>query len=358
MLKHNVKSLSPIKIAGIILVILSLWMASGIFKHKTTTQPAKPVAKAKVVKSQAQLRNTSLRFNGVTKAHKGATLRPEVSGIVSKVIAHNGDFLKEGEVILKIDEENRKKLYQQAKSELESAKMQFAAARIVYEKQLSSKNNFVDATSKLNMAEAHFEKAKLELEKTNIKAPFDGYVDSINVKEGDYISNSIGSIICQFSSLEKLVAIIHASQADLNFINESSTANIITSKGAIIPGKVIFIGKVADPLTQTFPVEIEIKNAESQLRIGESIVVEVQSDTPLLAHYIPKSSLVLDSQGRIGVKTLSPDGIVMTKSIDIIDEEVDGFLVDGLSDEEYIITMGAAFVVDGEKIEDDEDAPN
>jgi multidrug efflux system membrane fusion protein len=332
-------------------------MVSGLFKNKTHQQPTKQIAKAKVVKSQAQLRSTSLRFNGVTKAHKGATLRPEVAGIVSKVIAHNGDFLREGEGILKIDEENRKKLYQQAKSELESAKMQFAAARIVYEKQLSSKNNLVDATSKLNRAEALFEKAKLELEKTNIKAPFDGYVDAIKVKEGDYISNSIGSIICQFSSLEKLVALIHASQADLNSINELSTANIITSKNAVIPGKVIFIGKVADPATQTFPVEIEIKNAESQLRIGESIVVEVQSDSPLLAHYIPKSALILDAKGRIGVKTLNPDGMVITKNIDIIDEEVDGFLVGGLSDQESIITMGAAFVIDGEKIED-EDSPN
>ncbi len=340
---------TPVRLLVFILIIISLWMASGIFKSKEKEVEIKQAVKVKVIESESSARNMSLQFNGVTKSDKSITLRPEVSGAVTKVFAKDGDFLNAGQIILKIDEENRKKLYQQALSELGSAKIQFKAARITYEKKFSSKNYLIEATSKLKMAEAGLESAQRTLEKTIVKAPFNGYLESIKVKEGDYVSNSIGSVMGQFSSMDIVIATIYASQSDLHFIHKASDATIINSNNLLIPGAITFIGRVADPATRTFPVEITVDNRKHLLRIGESITVELRGNSDEDLHYVPKSSLVLDSLGRISVKTLCKNGNVITKNIGIKDEDSNGFWISGLGKIESIITVGASFVAEGDK---------
>jgi multidrug efflux system membrane fusion protein len=327
-------------------------MISGVFTNgKEVKQEARQAVKVKAVESIALDRQTILILSGVTKAEKTATLRPEVAGAVSKVYAKDGEYLKAGDIILKIDEENRRKLHEQAHSELQSAKIQFEAARVLYEKKLSSKNHFIEAKSKLSMAEAAFERARLAFEKTSIRAPFDGYIDTIKVKEGDYISTSIGSIVGQFSSFDKLIATFYVPHCDLDSIQESSDAIIITIGGKKITGRITFIGKVAEQDTRTFPVEVTIDNGEHALRIGETVTAELLRKVNGNMHYIPKSSIVLDADGKIGVKVLDDRKEVMTKNISIEDEDKNGFWISGLNDKECIITVGAAAVTDGEKVQ-------
>lgn len=342
---------TPLRFMILVLIVIGLWMASGSFKAKVKKEDVRQAIKVRTMESKAASKSTILQFNGVTKSHKSITIRPEVAGAVTKVFAKDGDFLKAGSVILKIDEENRKKLYQQAESELGSARIQFEAARITYEKKFSSKNYFIEANSKLKMAEASLESARRALEKTSIKAPFDGYIEAIKVKEGDYVSNSIGSVIGQFSSLDSLIATAYASQADLDFINNAKEATVISASDNKIPGKITFVGRVADASTRTFPVEISVDNKQQLLRIGESVTVELKGNSTEGLHYIPKSSVVLDSLGKISIKTLGPDGSVATKCVIIKDEDSNGFWISGLDDIESIITMGASFVAEGEKVQ-------
>lgn len=342
---------TPMRFMVLVLIVIGLWMASGAFKSKEKRVEAKQAVKVRTMESKAAPKSTVLQFNGITKSHKSITIRPEVAGAVTKVFAKDGDFLKAGTVILQIDQENRKKLYQQAESELNSAKIQFEAARITYEKKFSSKNYFIEANSKLKMAEASLESARRALEKTTIKAPFDGYLEAIKVKEGDYVANAIGSVIGQFSSMDSLIATVYASQSDLEFIDHAAEAIVVGANDTRIPGKVTFVGRVADASTRTFPVEVTISNAKQLLRIGESVTVELKGDTDEGLHYIPKSSVVLDSVGKIGIKVLSRDGSVATKNVTIRDEDHNGFWISGLEEVESIITMGAAFVAEGDQVQ-------
>ncbi len=357
-LKHRLPALdglfTPTRGIAAIIIVVTLWMASGIFTHgKVVKQEEKQAMKVKTLESSASPKQTTLIYSGITKAEKSATLRPEVAGAITKVYAKDGDFLRAGTIIIKIDEENRKKLYEQAQSELQSAKMQFEAARIIYEKKLSSKNHFIEAKSKLNMAEAAMERARLGLEKTSIRAPFDGYIEAIKVKEGDYVATAIGSIIGQFSSFDKLIAIFHVPYADLDSIKESSRATLTTENGKKIEGKVTCIGRVAEQNTRTFPVEVTIDNGKHALRIGETITAELLRESGGRLHYVPKSSIVLDGSGKIGVRVLGAIGEVLTKNINIEDEDNKGFWISGLADKESIITMGAAYVADGEIVQVD-----
>jgi multidrug efflux system membrane fusion protein len=111
-----------------------------------------------------------------------------------------------------------------------------------------------------------------------------------------------------------------------------------------------FIGKMADPITKTFPIDLIIDNNGYNFRVGENIRVEAlyTYDRPL--HYIPKSCLVLSDDGEIAVRVIDENSIARRMRIIVRDEDEEGFWISGLHDEEDIITIGVAYVPDNQKV--------
>src|SRR5258706_7747588 len=80
-LKHRLPTLggafTPSRGIAAIIILVTLWMASGIFTHgKTVKQEVKQVMKVKTVESASSPKQTTLVYSGITKAEKSATLRP------------------------------------------------------------------------------------------------------------------------------------------------------------------------------------------------------------------------------------------------------------------------------------------
>lgn len=337
------------RIVVTILAIAVLWMLTGIFGdgHKQI-QSEKKFVKLKIVESVATERPLFILLNGVTKPEQGVVLRPEIDGAITKVIARDGDFLKAGQPIVTIDEENRRQLLAQAQSQMQSAKLQFQAAQKLFDKKLGSQTQLSDAKALLQSAEAGMSIAKSNLDKATIRAPFDGYVDLIRVKKGDYVSNVLQSVICEFTSTNKLKVSTFVSQVDVQNISEGLKAGVDLPNGIKREGVVTFVSKVADPSTRTFPVDIAVDNSDNLLRVGESVKVTLGVDGDVKLHKIPKSGIVLDLAGNIGVKVVDPDSRVLTKEIKIVDEDADAFWVSGLDEQERIIIFGAQYVQDGD----------
>ena len=68
------------------------------------------------------------------------------------------------------------------------------------------------------------------------------------------------------------------------------------------------------------------------------------------AHLVPLSSLVLDSQGRQGVRFVQADGRVGFAPVTVAEETSDGIWVRGLSGTVNVITVGQSFVAEGQKV--------
>jgi len=75
------------------------------------------------------------------------------------------------------------------------------------------------------------------------------------------------------------------------------------------------------------------------------------------AHLVPRSSLVLNDEGEIGIRSLTSDNIVQFEPVRLIGEEPKGVWVDGLDGDVRLITSGQGYVAAGQKVDvaDDED---
>ena len=184
----------------------------------------------------------------------------------------------------------------------------------------------------------------VELNRTEVKAPFSGYIESI-VKPGNFLDR--GQICATIIDLDpiKFVAEVPEIQVSKVNIGQKAIIELITNKR--VTGNLTFVSKSASPKTKTFKIESEIVNSSGSIKDGVTATMTIRTD-PVLAHRISPSILVLDDLGRIGVKVINPNNVVEFSEVQIIEDLEEGLWISGLPDSVEIIVQGQGFVEDGQ----------
>ena len=188
----------------------------------------------------------------------------------------------------------------------------------------------------------------VELNRTEVKAPFSGYIESI-VKPGNFLDR--GQICATIIDLDpiKFVAEVPEIQVSKVSIGQKAIIELITNQR--VNGNLTFVSKSASPKTKTFKIESEIVNSSGSIKDGVTATMTIRTD-PVLAHRISPSILVLDDLGRIGVKVVNSNNVVEFSEVQIIEDLEEGLWISGLPDSVEIIVQGQGFVEDGQIITD------
>ena len=343
-------SANPWRVIITILIIISIWMLTGLLKHddKKNEENHDVMLNVKIQEIKSEKSDITYGFSGKTRAELSIKIRPEIEGIVETIDAKNGAFLNKGGLIATLEVTNRKQLLERAYADLESARIQYKSAEIIYKKEFSSKDAFITAKSRLRNAEAAYELAQSSYEKVFLRAPFDGYVGTINVEKGDFVSSLLQSVICDFTSLEEMKVEFYVPEMLLEDIKVGDNATINDGKNTYT-GIVYYISQIANESTNMFKAEVLLDNVKN-LKSGKIVEVSVITTFSGLLHSIPKSVIVLDDLGNIGVKVINSEGVVEFKEIDIKDENPENFLVSGLNEVENVIVLGAGFADPGKHV--------
>jgi len=128
------------------------------------------------------------------------------------------------------------------------------------------------------------------------------------------------------------------------------TAKGILTNGKELTGEITFIGRQSDSSTRTYALEVAVPNADYAVRSGLTTQISVPVGE-VQAHLISPALLALDTQGNIGIRTLSEDDEVEWNDIVIINDSGSGAWVTGLPEVARIITVGQEMVVPGEQVE-------
>ncbi len=139
------------------------------------------------------------------------------------------------------------------------------------------------------------------------------------------------------------------SERDVSKISKGDRGRARLATGETIDGVVRYVGTSADPATRTFDVELEIPNEDGSLRDGVTAEFTIFA-AKRSAHLVPRSALVLNDSGEMGLRALDDDNIVIFKPVRLIGETPSGVWVAGLSGDVRIITSGQLYVTEGQKV--------
>jgi len=342
------------KAAAVILILVTLWIASSLIFHPVSQaspedmQSAKNagqtgIALVKVAVLSAAERDATVNVRGRTEALHAVDVRAEVEGVVKAIHFDKGQKVRAGDVLCEIGVNDRGAKVTQMNAMVAQTGKELEVAKELYAQGFRSKTQLAQSQAAYEAAKAGASTMGIQLANTRIRAPFSGYVDDRYVDVGDYMK--AGDKCEMVYAPEPFLAVGAVNEHDVGRIRigEAASARLVT--GETVTGKVRFVADRADQSTRTFRVEVELPNADNKLRDGVSAEIMIPVGRVPAVHISP-GILVLDDNGVVGVRIVER-GVVRFKPVQIIADGPDGMWIAGLPGHVQVITVGQEFVTDG-----------
>ena len=253
--------------------------------------------KENVVQKRLEL---NIEASGIIEAISSVEIKSKASGEVLFLGAEVGDYVQKGSILGQIDQRTPKNILDQAKSDLEAAKVRLSNAKSQFERgeELHSKGsisdkdfediqeNFAQAKSTLVRTEVSFENAKIALDDTVVRSPVQGTIISRPVEVGQVISSPTqavggGTVLMTMADLSKVRVRALVDEIDVGKISIGQTVSI---KVAAYRDKEFFgvVSKIEpkakiEQNVTTFPVLIDIDNNENLLLLGMNTDVVIEA---------------------------------------------------------------------------------
>ena len=343
------------KTAILVLSALLLWMLTGIFQNSSNSNDInslkinneETVVKVKAKKIKSELRQSNVLVQGRTESNRNVLVSSETNGIVREIFVKKGDFVNKDQILCKLSTDSRKAKLDEAKALMLQKKLEWDASKVLVEKGYRSQTKAAGSKAAYDASKALVIQMEEELENINIRSPFDGFFNDNLAEVGDFLS--IGMPCGQVVDYNPILVIGQVSEQEIKKIKSDIQGYAVLSTGEKLNGLLSYVSKTADSKTRTFRIELEINNSNFDIKDG--ITAELFIPTKKVqAHLIPPSSLTLDSEGKIGIRHISPNNEVIFSDVEIIGDEKELIWVTGLPEEITLITIGQEFVIEGQKV--------
>ncbi|KDA00660.1 RND family efflux transporter MFP subunit [Hyphomonas polymorpha PS728] len=339
-------------IAAIILVAIVAYfgLRSVMRGSISTEQPAaeastrSDVPQALVIEAQSQRHTIRIAAKGRTAPDKSVTLKAGTAGTVVATPVREGTFVKAGTLLCGLDVEARSARVKEAEAARDSARVDYEAAVKLAEKGLTPANREASAKASLDAAEAAVNSAKVELSRTQIRAPFDGVFERRMAEAGDYLSP--GGACGLLVDLDPVIVAAEVTEAQAGLLQVGMAAEVVLADGRKFPAKLRFVARTANEQTRTFPIEAELDTGDALVAAGITASMSIpagETDATL----IKPSLLTLSDAGQLGVRHVTENNTVAFAPVRIIDETSEGAWVTGLPDRVRLIAMGQDYLNDG-----------
>ncbi|MEE8526328.1 MAG: efflux RND transporter periplasmic adaptor subunit [Thermoanaerobaculia bacterium] len=310
-----------------------------------------------------------LTLVGRTRARRESRIVAEVTGRVKSIAAEEGRKVKRGEALVTVDcrrvalaLDAKKAEAAQAKADAELARKNLERARELVATSVFPQRNLDHAeadetrtTERFRELEAERRRLELDLEDCTIRAPFDGFTVRKLVDVGEWVE--AGTPVYELVDLAvvKVTADLPERRFGQVQIGSRVTISRAGAEDAPLVGKVTGIAPRASQTTHTFPVIIEVDNADGRLGSGMLVRAKLALDNTFSSLAISKDAII-----RRGERTLvytAVDGLAAEVSVSI--RASSGSLVaiagDGLRAGMPVIVRGNERVEDGSPVRVDGD---
>ena len=273
------------------------------------------------------------------EAFAEADVIAKVEGEIREVIVEEGDVVKEGQILAKLDGDRLRLELNESGARLRKMQRDFERNKELSEKGLLSAGDFEKIRYDLEALQAAYNLASLELNYTQIRAPIPGVVSERYIKLGNTIR--AGEPMFRVTSLDPLVAYLHIPEREFRQISAGQPVaiDIDALDSEKFFAAVTRVSPIVDPATGTFKITIEIHDDTRRIKPGMFGRISVVYDRHENVLQVPRSAIVEEMGTEIvfvvedekAVRRIVQTGYGESGMIEI---------TDGLTDADDVITVG------------------
>lgn len=349
--------------AVVVLVAAGAWVATGKFSSvgseevhaaatpdpaaATPAEPAPLLRTVAAVKPEFTDFAREIRLAGSTEADKMVELAARSNGIVNQLGAVKGESIEAGAIVMMLDGAEVVTAVETAKVSLAQTAEQLRVGEALYKKGSLPELELSNRRSANAAAESALSQAKAALDRLELRAPFTGTVDSVDVELGEWVLQ--GTPVATILSLDPIVIKAEVSERDVGYVQVGSKAKVRLVNGTEMEGTIRHLAKQASEKTRTFKVEVDLPNADHAIPSGMTAEVSLLT-APQPALRIPRSIITLSDKGVIGLRVVGDDNKAAFVPVDIIDDGEQGLVVTGVPQNVRVIVAGQDLVKDGDEV--------
>jgi membrane fusion protein, multidrug efflux system len=326
-----------------------------------------------VLAATARKSDVPVYLNGVgaAKARNTVTVRAQVDGRVVSINFKEGQDVKRGDVLAKIDPATYEAQLEQAvakkavdEAQLENAKRDLErysklTSLSVAEKTIDTQRALVvQLTAQIKLDDAAIANAKAFLDYTTILSPLDGRTGIRMVDEGNLVrAIDTNSGIVVITELKPISVIFTLPQQQLGQINQALTRGTVSvdaldadNKTVLDTGVLQVVDNQVDPTTGTIRLKCEFPNTNLQLWPGQFVNVRVRTDILNQVVVVPTPAVQRGPNGAF-VYVVQGDETVVLHNVSLTSQDENQAIVSrGVAAGDRVVTTGFARLKDGSRV--------
>jgi membrane fusion protein (multidrug efflux system) len=283
--------------------------------------------------------------------------RNGTGGLVKELYIKNGDEVRKGQILLKLDDAVLKRQLDQAQTQLAYAEDLYARRDNLWKQNIGTQVDLINAKNAVDQAQKQINIIKQQIDLTNVTADIDGVVDQVNVRVGEVFTGVVpGTSTPQIRivNMQNLKAVAQVPENYLGNVKVGTKVKVVfpelNNKTLIV--KVTVAGKMIDPNTRSFYIEAKIPS-DKNFHPNQIALIKIQDYAAANVISVPVNTVQNDEKGKyVLVAAKEGDHLVARKRAvqigQLYDDKVE--ITSGLEAGGVIITDGFQGLYDGQAI--------
>ena len=350
-------------IKTIFLLFFIIFFLSSCEQKNDGNQKAQNPIEVGYINPKKEPINLEIELIGKVKAKELALVRPQVPGIIEKQLFKEGSFVKQGDILYKIDSATYKATLNQSLALLNSAKASLISAEakskraeellkfdgISKQEVDEIKASYLQAKALVEQRVAELENAKIDLNRCEIKAPISGYIGISNVTVGALVNANQSEELVNIRDTQTVFVDLTQSYNEiLNLksigdLEDDIEVSLKFDNGFEYPikGKLEARELSVDESSQTVTLRAVFNNPNNLLLSGMMTKAILKSKKSIDGFLIPQQAVLRDQKANPIVTLVTPENKTITKIVKIQRSVGNKWLIlDGLEQSDKIVVEG------------------
>lgn len=359
-------------------VLSFVFMLNGCGNEQVSDQTQVSTAKVTVISIQPQSINFSENLPARVQAFRTAEIRPQVGGIIEKVLFAQGSEVKAGQPLYKINSEtfeadvnSNQAGLNKAEAEVNRLKIQLERYQQLLPSNAISKQEVSNAEAQYRQAIADVAQMKallarqnLNLQYATVRAPISGRIGKSFVTEGALVSQADSNTMATIQQIDRVYVDVKQSIGEYERLqaalqsgelsaNNQKAVQILNSLGQSynVAAKMLFEDINVDPETGDVTIRIEVTNPERKLLPGMYVRVNIERASVPQALLVPEQAIQRNMNGDPQVYVVNAKGGADVRSVELGQQYEQFYLINkGLKAGDKVVVEGIERIQPNQKL--------
>lgn len=276
-------------------------------------------------------------------------------GQVKSLFVKKGDYVRAGQLLLKLDDAIYKQQIENSNTQLTLVKDIYRRQKNLWDQGIGTEVQLISAKNNVDQLENAIKLQKEQLSMTNVYTKVNGYADQVNVRVGEFFQGFVGPMPqIQIVNTSSLKVVTDIPENYLTRVKQGTSVKIILPdlNNKEINSKISLISQSINTNSRGFIVEAKIP-FQNSLKPNQVAIMKILDYSVKNVVTIPINIIQTDDKGKyVYVMEASNTGFVARKKSITVGEVYNGFaeIKAGLKSNEQIITAGFQSIYEGQNI--------